>query len=139
MHHLHLIHTDLKPDNIHFASSEYKKVLYYKNGLKRLSQHGICYMRSPKLTGIKFIDFGSATFEDQNHSSIISTRNYQEPEVILGLGWSYPADVWSIGCILVELCARKTLFQTHENMEHLAMMERVLGPCPQHMIRKADA
>jgi len=21
-----------------------------------------------------------------------------------GLGWSYPCDVWSVGCILVELC-----------------------------------
>ena len=96
-------------------------------------------MRLPKSTAIKLIDFGSATYEDQNHSSIISTRNYRVPEVILGLGWSYPANVWSIGCMLMELCVGKTLFQKHENMEHLAMMERVLGPFPQHMIRKLDA
>jgi len=31
-----------------------------------------------------------------------------------------------------------TLFQTHENLEHLAMMERVLGALPRHMIKKAD-
>lgn len=30
------------------------------------------------------------------------------------------------------------MFQTHENLEHLAMMERVLGPLPEHMIRKAS-
>jgi dual-specificity kinase len=30
------------------------------------------------------------------------------------------------------------LFQTHENLEHLAMMERVLGPIPQHMVKRAD-
>jgi dual-specificity kinase len=30
------------------------------------------------------------------------------------------------------------LFQTHENLEHLAMMERVLGPIPQHMIKRAE-
>ncbi|KAF3327759.1 Serine/threonine-protein kinase AFC2 [Carex littledalei] len=30
------------------------------------------------------------------------------------------------------------LFQTHENLEHLAMMERVLGPLPGHMLRRAD-
>lgn len=23
----------------------------------------------------------------------------------VGLGWSYPCDVWSVGCILVELCS----------------------------------
>ena len=39
----------------------------------------------------------------------------------------------------MELCTGETLFQTHENMENLAMMERVLEPCPQHMIIKADA
>ncbi|CAI0547519.1 unnamed protein product [Linum tenue] len=54
------------------------------------------------------------------------------------LGWSYPCDVWSIGCILVELCTGEALFQTHENLEHLAMMERVLGPLPLHMLKRAD-
>lgn len=30
------------------------------------------------------------------------------------------------------------MFQTHENLEHLAMMERVLGPLPQHMLKRAE-
>ncbi len=30
------------------------------------------------------------------------------------------------------------LFQTHENMEHLAMMDVVLGPMPQSMIARAE-
>ncbi|KAI8559239.1 hypothetical protein RHMOL_Rhmol04G0157000 [Rhododendron molle] len=55
-----------------------------------------------------------------------------------GLGWTYPCDLWSIGCILVELCSGEALFQTHENLEHLAMMERVLEPLPEHMVQKAD-
>lgn len=25
--------------------------------------------------------------------------------IISGLGWSYPCDIWSVGCILVELCS----------------------------------
>ncbi|XP_057248398.1 serine/threonine-protein kinase AFC3 isoform X2 [Beta vulgaris subsp. vulgaris] len=58
-------------------------------------------------------------------------------ESIACLGWSYPCDLWGIGCILVELCSGRALFQTHENLEHLAMMERVLGPLPQYMIQKA--
>ncbi|KAK4342939.1 hypothetical protein RND71_038755 [Anisodus tanguticus] len=32
----------------------------------------------------------------------------------------------------------EALFQTHENLEHLAMMEKVLGPLPQHMAVRAD-
>lgn len=89
-------------------------------------------------TSIKLIDFGSATFEAQHHSAVISTRHYRAPEVILGMGWTYPCDLWSIGCILVELYTGQALFQTHENLEHLAMMHVVLGPIPQSMIRRAD-
>ena len=46
------------------------------------------------------------------------------------LGWAQPCDVWSIGCILFELYLGVTLFQTHDNREHMAMMERILGPIP---------
>ena len=64
-----------------------------------------------KKTDIKVIDFGSATFDWEHHSTIVSTRHYRAPEVILELGWSQPCDVWSIGCILFELYLGFTLFQ----------------------------
>lgn len=32
----------------------------------------------------------------------------------------------------------EALFQTHENLEHMAMMERVLGPFPQHLLKRAE-
>lgn len=38
----------------------------------------------------------------------------------------------------MELFQGEALFQTHENLEHLAMMERVLGPLPQHMLKRAE-
>jgi len=43
----------------------------------------------------------------------------------LNLGWSFPCDIWSIGCIIVEFFTGDALFQTHDNLEHLAMMEAV--------------
>jgi CDC-like kinase len=67
--------------------------------------------RIVKQTHIKVIDFGSATFDWEHHSTIVSTRHYRAPEVILELGWSQPCDVWSIGCILFELYLGFTLFQ----------------------------
>ncbi|KAG2691771.1 hypothetical protein I3843_08G023200 [Carya illinoinensis] len=134
MHDLHLIHTDLKPENILLVSSEHIKL----PGCKRLSSDETQFRCLPKSSAIKLIDFGSTAFDNQNHSSIVSTRHYRAPEVILGLGWSYPCDLWSVGCILIELCSGGALFQTHENLEHLAMMERVLGPLPEHMVRRAD-
>ena len=66
---------------------------------------------------------------------MVSTRHYRAPEVILGLGWSFPCDIWSVGCIVVELATGEALFQTHDNLEHLAMMERVLGPLPAAVMR----
>jgi len=65
---------------------------------------------------------------DGHHSATVSTRHYRAPEIILNTGWSYPADCWSIGCILIELFTGDALFQTHSNLEHLGMMERVVGP-----------
>ena len=65
----------------------------------------------PATSAIKVIDFGSATFDEQYHSTIVSTRHYRAPEVILGLGWTFPCDIWSCGCILVELATGDALFQ----------------------------
>ncbi|KAG8051475.1 hypothetical protein GUJ93_ZPchr0001g32879 [Zizania palustris] len=135
MHELRLIHTDLKPENILLVSSEYIRV----PGSKKNSQDEMHFKCLPKSSAIKLIDFGSTAFDNQEHSSIVSTRHYRAPEIILGLGWSFPCDIWSVGCILVELCSGEALFQTHENLEHLAMMEKVLGPLPEHMIRKASS
>ncbi|XP_047173557.1 serine/threonine-protein kinase AFC2-like isoform X4 [Vigna umbellata] len=135
MHDLRMIHTDLKPENILLVSPEYVKVPDYKSTTR---SPGSYFKRVPKSSAIKLIDFGSTTFEREDQNYIVSTRHYRAPEVILGLGWSYPCDIWSVGCILVELCTGEALFQTHENLEHLAMMERVLGPLPLHMLKRVD-
>ncbi|XP_035224719.1 dual specificity protein kinase CLK2-like isoform X1 [Stegodyphus dumicola] len=127
LHDHQLTHTDLKPENILFENSEYDIV--YNQKKKR-------DVRQVKSSNIRLIDFGSATFDHEHHSTIVSTRHYRAPEVILELGWSQPCDVWSIGCILFELYLGITLFQTHDNREHLAMMERILGPLPYRMCRK---
>lgn len=44
--------------------------------------------------------------------------------------------MFSIGCILVEFFTGDALFQTHDNLEHLAMMEIVMGKMPLRMIEK---
>lgn len=127
MHSLKLTHTDLKPENILFLNREWDSHFDPKR------KKEVKVMRSAE---VRLIDFGSATFDHEHHSTIVSTRHYRAPEVILELGWSQPCDVWSIGCILFELYSGLTLFQTHDNREHLAMMERILGPISYRMCRK---
>ncbi|KAL2136590.1 hypothetical protein VTI74DRAFT_2895 [Chaetomium olivicolor] len=128
LHDLNLIHTDLKPENILLCHNEYQTFTYNRKiPSSSITSNRTSSQRKVLLdTEIRLIDFGSATFQDEYHSSVVSTRHYRAPEIILGLGWSYPCDIWSIGCILVEFFTGDALFQTHDNLEHLAMMEAVV-------------
>ena len=116
IHSFKLIHTDLKPENI--LLTNYRVVPYQWRGR---------HYRIPESTKIKLIDFGGATYDDEKKSSIINTRQYRSPEVILGAGWSTPSDMWSAGCILAELYLGDLLFPTHDNVEHLALIESTVG------------
>ncbi|EPY54195.1 CMGC/CLK protein kinase Lkh1 [Schizosaccharomyces cryophilus OY26] len=128
LHEIGLVHTDLKPENVLLVSNASKNIrLPYRNYSQKLLNN----------TEIRLIDFGSATFEDEYHSSVVSTRHYRAPEIILGVGWSYPCDIWSLGCIIVELFTGQALFQTHEDNEHLVMMEKVIGPFNYDSISRA--
>ncbi|KAK4331706.1 Dual specificity protein kinase KNS1 [Rhodotorula toruloides] len=116
-----LVHTDLKPENILLEDTDSVIVPNRRNMNRKILRN----------TNIQLIDFGSATFDKEYHAQIVSTRHYRAPEIILNMGWSFPCDMWSIGCILVEFITGEALFQTHDNLEHLAMMERVFGQMPQ--------
>lgn len=108
-----LTHTDLKPENILLCDD----VLETPDG------------RGWQIasTETRLIDFGGATFFDDHHSSMINTRQYRAPEVMLGLGWSYPSDIWSCACVLPELLTGSPLFSAHRNLEHFALMRKILG------------
>lgn len=110
---LEIIHTDLKCENILFAESQLSTG---EDGLPL-----------PASTKIKLIDFGGATYDDdESKTTIINTRQYRAPEVTLECGWSYPSDIWGAGCIIAELCTGELLFATHDNLEHLGLMEAIL-------------
>uniref|UniRef100_A0A665TIG2 dual-specificity kinase n=1 Tax=Echeneis naucrates TaxID=173247 RepID=A0A665TIG2_ECHNA len=125
LHRNKLTHTDLKPENILFVSSAYDYETVKR--WRRLTLRSL---------DVKVVDFGTATFDHEHHESLISTRHYRAPEVILDLGWNQSCDVWSLGCVLMEFYLGCTLFPTHSSKEHLAMMEKVLGPIPPHLLRQ---
>jgi serine/threonine protein kinase len=107
------VHTDLKPENIlaELPDSKYE------------AKWSIC-------------DLGSASFYTSRlDTDLITTRPYRAPEVVLNKGWSYPADTWSLGCILYEVRTGRKLFDCHTDADHLAMMEQRLGAIPGHYSR----
>ncbi|KAG5368661.1 Dual specificity protein kinase KNS1 [Yarrowia sp. C11] len=148
LHGLGLIHTDLKPENILLKKAGFVRVANKNLGPSSIRKHNYYRAHDPKKTEpktrnvlkdtcIHLIDFGSAIFDDEYHSSVVSTRHYRAPEIILGVGWSYPCDMWSIGCILVELFTGDALFHTHEDFEHLALMEAIIGyPFPKAFVKE---
>ncbi|XP_053926565.1 dual specificity protein kinase CLK1-like isoform X5 [Cuculus canorus] len=127
LHMKKLTHTDLKPDNIVFVKSDY--VEEYNPKLECTE----CRLRKPD---IRLADFGCATYDHDYHNPVVTTRPYRAPEVVLELGWSHPCDVWSIGCTLLEYYRGVLVFEPDDNIEHLAMMERLLGPLPDQMIKR---
>ena len=74
MHDNRLTHTDLKPENILFVNSS-----FHVEETKRRKT-----VRVVDDAAVRLIDLGSATFDHEHHSTIVSTRHYRAPEVILG-------------------------------------------------------
>ena len=47
---------------------------------------------------------GGATQANEHHSTVINTRQYRAPEVILRCdAWDTSSDIWSLACLIVEL------------------------------------
>lgn len=141
LHDLGIIHTDLKPENILicdetcFEQPLPKELLGMITERRRRASGGKRkILINPE---VKLIDFGSAVFFNEYHPPVVSTRHYRAPEIVLGLGWSFPCDIWSIACVLVELVTGESLYPIHENLEHMAMMQRINNEkFPKKMIDK---
>ncbi|RNF03793.1 putative protein kinase [Trypanosoma conorhini] len=75
--------------------------------------------------------------------TMIQTREYRAPEIIIGLDFNTRTDLWSVGCMVFELITgeflmdpkRRTKNERMMDVEHLAMMMQLLGPVPEEIIR----
>jgi len=103
-----IIHCDLKPENI--------------------------LLRHPKRSGIKVIDFGSSCKSNKRMYSYIQSRFYRSPEVMLGLPYSVAIDMWSLGCILVEMHTGEPLFSGSDQFDQMQKIVKMLGMVPSQML-----
>jgi len=103
-----IIHCDLKPENI--------------------------LLRHPRRSAIKLIDFGSSCLSTKRTYTYIQSRFYRSPEILLGLKYDQKIDIWSLGCVLVEMHTGEPLFGGADQMDQMCRIVDVLGMPPFSMI-----
>ncbi|GBP36356.1 hypothetical protein EVAR_22488_1 [Eumeta japonica] len=108
---LNIIHCDLKPENI--------------------------LLCNPKRSAIKIVDFGSSCQLGQRIYQYIQSRFYRSPEVLLGVPYDLAIDMWSLGCILVEMHTGEPLFSGANEIDQMNKIVEVLGMPPDHLLDQA--
>lgn len=108
--------SDLKPDNI-MVRLEDKSLLErsardeMENPFpqKKCDERTIYLSRNdygPPTAGIGVVhitDFGDSVQGDRSNTGCIQADVYRAPEVILDAGWTYSADIWNLGVMVISI------------------------------------
>ncbi|KAG8998375.1 hypothetical protein FRB94_009865 [Tulasnella sp. JGI-2019a] len=125
-----VVHTDLKPDNmmvdLDHQETAIRKLLSDDPSrvypTRSASSDPILTIVSQPLPDfglqadcsnlkIKLSDFGESTWKDKHRpGQDISHVGLRAPEVVLGLPWSTPVDIWALGCLVFEFMTAASLF-----------------------------
>lgn len=110
LHSLHIIHCDLKPNNI--------------------------LLKEKNKSQIKLIDFGSACKESKKVQEYLQNLYYRAPEIVLDTDYGKSIDIWSLGCITAELLTGQVLFFAQNEQELFKMLVETCGLPDRNFTRK---
>ena len=91
---------------------------------------------------VKICDIGNACWFNHHFSTIIQTRQYRSPEVILGINYNETSDIWSLACIVFELITGDFLFNPVtgqdfcKNDSHLCKFMEICGKMPKNFVER---
>ncbi|KAM5438051.1 hypothetical protein McanMca71_000516 [Microsporum canis] len=152
-----VIHTDISPQNVLMQLEDDSSLEDIEDQESRkpsvpiITIEGVVPLYRSRKTKLELsglpvlVDFGQMRLaEGQTNQDWWMSDLYRAPEVILGLPWEYPVDVWSIGVMTLELMEGKNLFDPIDRVNNqyvlpLALAQYIgyLGPPPLEMIRKS--
>ena len=95
LHECNIIHTDLKPENVLLTTP--------------------AEMTDNSNIKVKICDLGSAAIADDIDTGTIGTYGYISPEAMLRIGYSFPTDIWSVGCLVFELLTGDPFFSNFDD------------------------
>ncbi|GAB4850525.1 Probable serine/threonine protein kinase ireh1 [Ancistrocladus abbreviatus] len=109
LHSLHVVHRDLKPDNLLIAHDGHIKLTDF--GLSKVGLiNSTDDLSGPAVSGVSLYGEDGSQFsgseqqqERRKKRSAVGTPDYLAPEILLGTGHGATADWWSVGVILFEL------------------------------------
>ncbi|AET40018.1 serine/threonine protein kinase KIN3 Ecym_5252 [Eremothecium cymbalariae DBVPG len=121
-----VIHRDLKPGNIFLTSSEEEAKEFGRGGNN--VEYGKVY--------VKLGDFGLAKSLQSSiefATTYVGTPYYMSPEVLMDQPYSPLSDIWSLGCVIYEMCALQVPFQAKNFMElQTKIKQGYVEPLPDH-------
>lgn len=87
---------------------------------------------------LKICDFGLARATPENNlmTEYVVTRWYRAPELLLGTSdYTAAIDIWSVGCIFMEMMNRETLFPGKDQVHQLRLLMEVVKSDPFFVLR----
>lgn len=68
-----------------------------------IADFGHCTFAQCLLWATNEVGLSSAHLQQKHLSDVVQPYALRAPEVILGLGWGPPIDIWSLGCMVLSL------------------------------------
>lgn len=68
----------------------------------------------------------------------VATRWYRSPELVITNKYSFPVDIWSVGCILGELLDGEPMFPGDDAFDQLHKIYQIAGPIEKDLFKKME-
>ncbi|KAG5498792.1 hypothetical protein JKF63_03081 [Porcisia hertigi] len=108
MHSMGMVHRDIKPSNILLRDEkDAEEAIVCDFGLARAGLHNMT--------------------EPLDLTDYVVTRWYRPPELLLMCSYSYPIDIWAVGCVMAEYAMQRPLFA---GRDYIHQLQFVLSSVP---------